>query len=264
MKKIPKETQLQTANSLVRDFRKIGIEPGMTLMVHSSLSAIGWVLGGAPTVVETLLEVVGKEGTLVMTAATPYCADPESWDDLDLPSAWLGKIRENLPVFDAKKTPTSLGAIPECFRTWPGTVRSYHPISSVCANGPSSREITKEHSLAFSEAGDTPYEKLYHLNASILLLGVGFNRCTALHFAESQVTNRRTKQSRFPIIEGGQRTWVEVQDMGNDNSTHFPIVGDKFVAAGNAKIGSIGQARSTLFEMKRLVSFGRNYFENFL
>lgn len=236
----------------------------MTLMVHSSLSAIGWVLGGAPTVVDALLDVIGDQGTLVMPAATPNCADPASWDDPMISDTWLDEVREHLPVFNPNITPTSMGAIAECFRTWPATLRSNHPLSSVCANGPLAENIVSEHALAFSEGNGTPFEKLYNLDCWILLLGVGFNRCTALHFAESQVDTRRVTKSRFPMLEDGHRVWVEVPDMANDNSTHFPIVGDRFIMSEKASLESIGSAESILFPMCELVNFASKYFQDTL
>lgn len=258
------ENQPQLKKTLIQDLMTIGIESNMTLMVHSSLSAIGWVLGGAPTVVEALLEVIGNQGTLVMPAATPNCADPASWDAPIISDTWLDIVREHLPVFNPKITPTTMGAIAECFRTWPGTRRSVHPLSSVCANGPLAEDIVSEHALDFSEGNGTPFEKLHKLDSWILLLGVGFNRCTALHFAEFQVDNRRVKKSRFPMVKDGRRVWVAVEDMATDNSTHFPIVGDQFLNFGKALTGSIGEAGSTLFRMGDLVSFASSYFERVL
>lgn len=255
------EKKPQTKKNLVRDFLSIGLNPGMNLMVHSSLSSIGWVLGGAPTVVEALFNIIGDKGTLVMPAATPNCADPASWDNPVVPDTWFEEIREHLPVFNPDITPTSMGAIAECFRTWPGTLRSSHPLNSVCANGPLAKDIVSEHPLAFSEGNGTPFEKLYKLDCWILLLGVGFNRCTALHFAESQVESRRVTKSRFPMLKNGRRVWVEVPDMANDNSTHFPAVGEQFVQSKKAVIGSVGDAQSIFFSMRELVNFATRHFQ---
>ena len=262
--RLSNEETLQTKKKLVDDLSSIGLEPGMILMVHSSLSSIGWVLGGAPTVITALFDVIGHQGTLAMPAATPHCSDPASWDDPIIPETWFDEIRAHLPVFDPDITPTSMGAIAECFRTWPGTQRSNHPLSSVCANGRLAEDIISEHALAYSEGKGTPFEKLYNMNCWILLIGVGFNRCTALHFAESLVATRRVTTSRFPTLKDGQRIWVEVPDMANDNSTHFPIVGEQFVTSKMATLGSIGSAKSMLFSMRELVDFASRYFENVL
>jgi aminoglycoside 3-N-acetyltransferase len=240
-----------TRDRLARDLVSIGVEPGITLVVHSSLSSIGRVVGGAPTVVSALIDVIDDTGTLAMPAATPQCADPASWTEAGV-------------EFDLRTTPTTMGAIPETFRTWPGTLRSDHPLESVCARGPAAAEITTEHPLAFSEGPGTPFGKLHDLDSRILLVGVGFNRCTALHFAESLVTTRRLTTVRFPRSEFGRRVWVEVPNVADDNDTHFPIVGERFVAAGKARLGTIGEADSVLMSMRDLVDFSRAYFEHVL
>jgi aminoglycoside 3-N-acetyltransferase len=256
------ENRPQTKTSLIHDLLAIGVRTGSILMVHSSLSSIGWVLGGAPTVVEAMLEVLGDKGTLAMPAASPYCADPGSWGGPTIPDKWLDEVREHLPVFKPNTTPTSMGAIAECFRTWPATLRSNHPLTSVSANGPLSKDIVSEHALEFSEGNKTPFEKLSDLDSWILLIGVGFNRCTALHFAEAQVDNRRVTKNRFPVLKDGKRVWVEVSDMADDNNTHFPIVGDQFIKSGRALLGLIGCAESILFPMRELVNFASEYFQN--
>ncbi len=191
-------TQINTLPSLVDDLVELGVRPHVTVMVHSSLRQIGWTVGGPVTVIRALLEVIGPEGTLVMPAESPQMSDPADWDDDRVKPEWFDTIREHLPVFDPETTPTTMGAIAEAFRTYPGTRRSNHPLVSVCANGDRAEQITAEQSLEFCEGRGTPFEKLYDLDAHTLLLGVGFNRCTSLHYAESLVPGRRTSPSRSP------------------------------------------------------------------
>lgn len=229
-------------------------------MVHSSLGKIGWTVGGPVSVVRALLDVLGPEGTLVMPAESPYVSDPGEWNDSRVKSEWHETIREHLPVFDPLTTPTTMGAIPEAFRTYPGTRRSNHPMVSVCANGRYAKEITKEHSLAFCEGRGTPFEKLYDLDAQTLLLGVGFNRCTSLHYAESLVPQRRTTIHRYPLLIEGRRTWVENEDMANDDGVHFPVVGEQFIASNAVRSGHVGEAISMLFSTRQLVDFAQSYF----
>lgn len=251
----------RTETSLRQDLLRIGLKPEMTLMVHSSLSSMGWVVGGPSTVVRVLLDVIGKKSTLVMPAATPHCSDPATWTAPKVPEAWLDEVREHLPVFDPQTTPTAMGAIPETFRTWPGTLRSSHPLESVCARGALASEVTREHSLAFSEGRGGPFGKLYELDSWILLLGVGFNRCTALHFAESLVEKRRVTTVQFPALDNGRRVWLDLPNVADDNDTHFPIIGQEYLSVGTARLGPIGVAQSTLFPMRDLVDFAVTYLE---
>lgn len=236
----------------------------MIVMVHSSLRELGWTVGGAVTVIRALLEVLGSEGTLVMPAESPQVSDPAGWNDDRVRPEWHDTIREHLPVFDPRTTPTTMGTIAEAFRTYPGTRRSNHSLVSVCANGRDAQEITAEHSLQFCEGRGTPFEKLYDLDAHTLLLGVGFNRCTSLHYAESLVPGRRTSVSRFPVIENGKRVWVEKPDMASDGGIHFPEVGKRFVETGRVRAGRIGSAHSLLFSTRDLVNFAEAYFRDAL
>lgn len=249
-----------TEARLRQDLRQIAIGRGTTLIVHSSLKAAGWVLGGAHAVVRALIDVIGDEGTLAMPAATPQCAEPSAWRDPKTPAPWVEEILNHLPLFDAETTPTTLGAIPEAFRTWPGTLRSAHPLESVCARGAHAAMITREHPLAFSEGPGSPFARLHDLDSLVLLMGVGFNRCTALHFAESLAPNRRTMKVRFPHLENGRRVWIDVPNVADDNDTHFPIIGRQFLSSRRASEGLIGEAKSLCFSMRDLVEVALDYF----
>jgi aminoglycoside 3-N-acetyltransferase len=233
----------------------------MTVMVHSSLGQVGWTVGGPVTVIRALFEVLGSDGTLVMPAESPHVSDPSAWNDPRVPPEWHETIRENLPVFDPRTTPTTMGAIPEAFRTFPETRRSRHPLVSVCANGRHAEEITACHAMEFCEGKGTPFEKLYDLDARTLLLGVGFNRCTSLHYAESLVPNRRTSVSRYPMIQDGKRVWVAKPDMAPDNGMHFPVVGKLFQHTCGNRVGRVGSADAVFFRTRDLVDFAESYFQ---
>jgi aminoglycoside 3-N-acetyltransferase len=254
-------SRINTLGSLVTDLAALGLRPKQTVMVHSSLGKVGYTVGGPVVVIRALLQVLTPQGTLVMPAESPSMSDPAYSNDARVKSEWHDLIRAHLPVFDPRTTPTTMGAIPEAFRTYPGTRRSDHPLVSVCANGPHAEAITAEHALEFSEGRGTPFQKLYDLDAHTLLLGVGFDRCTSLHYAESLVPRRRTTLSRFPLMQDGKRTWVEKPDMAPDNGVHFPVVGKRFVETGHVQSGKVGDAASMLFSTKALVDFAAAYFE---
>lgn len=252
---------INTPTSLVRDLVRLGVATGTTLMVHSSLSKVGWTVGGPVTVVKALRNALGDDGTLVMPAESPGISDPSGWEDPRVKQEWHDEIREHLPLFDPATTPTTMGAIAEAFRTFPGTLRSNHPLVSVCANGPDADTIVADHPLEFCEGPGSPFEKLFELDARTLLLGVGFDRCTSLHYAESLTPNRRTTTYRIPVEIDGTRKWTATHQMASDNGTLFPVVGKQFAESGAVTIGSVGNAEALLFSTRGLVNFARAYFE---
>ena len=57
--KVVEKTKMPaTIESLQTDLRTLGVRPGMVVLVHSSLSAMGWVCGGAVAVVIALQEAI--------------------------------------------------------------------------------------------------------------------------------------------------------------------------------------------------------------
>lgn len=155
-----------TKAEILSGLRELGVRPGMVLMVHASLSALGQVEGGAATVIEALTEALGPTGTLAMPA--------------------FGEPNE---VFDVEASPASTGAVAEAFRRWPGVRRSLHPTHSVCALGPLADELVAGHIEETSPFSRTsPWGKIAsHPQGYVLLLGVDQNSNMVLHVAEDIV-----------------------------------------------------------------------------
>ena len=95
-----------TVSTLEADFITSGVQSGMTLIVHSSLSSLGWVCGGAVSVILSLEEVLSPEGTLVMPAHSGDLSDPAGWSNPPVPEDWFEIIRKEMPCFDKDLTPT--------------------------------------------------------------------------------------------------------------------------------------------------------------
>jgi aminoglycoside 3-N-acetyltransferase len=140
-----------SADRIAEDLRSLGVREGTTLLVHSSLSSLGFVVGGAPSVIRALRAALGPEGTL-----------------------------------DLLQTPSCVGAISEAFRTMPGVTRSLHPTHSVAATGPRSKAITEGHELASTPCGEgTPYAKIIAAGGQILFLGATLDQNTMFHTLEA-------------------------------------------------------------------------------
>ena len=160
-----------TVESLQADFKTLGIEKGMVLLVHSSLSGMGWVCGGA--VIIALQKALGKTGMLVMPTHSTDLSDPSQWENPSVPESWWQTIRQTMPPYDPDLTPTrSMGRIAETFRKQNGVLRSAHPQSSFCASGPQASYIIENHSLAFGMGEHSPLARIYDLHGFVLLLGV--------------------------------------------------------------------------------------------
>ena len=256
---IEKTAQPNTVGTIGRDLGRLGLAAGDTALVHSSLSAIGWVCGGAVAVVQALLAVVGEQGTVVMPAHTSDNSDPAKWGNPPVPADWIETIRATMPAFEADISLTrSMGRIAECFRTYPGTLRSDHPQMSFTANGHLARAITAQHVLTPGFGSETPLGALYRQHAKILLLGVDYMNCTAFHLAEVLSGKGSTVPVGCALIQEGARVWRWFEDFEYD-ADDFAQIGADLDASGAVTIGQIGCATSRLVDLTVAVDFARDW-----
>jgi aminoglycoside 3-N-acetyltransferase len=242
-----------TAAVLSDGWRAAGVTKGMALMVHSSLSSLGYVQGGARTVAESLRTAVGTTGTVVVPAFTRQVADPDPMC-VGIPDAAVRARRAAVPTFHRCLT-SSMGAIPEAVRTMTGSARSKHPQASVAAIGAHASFIVGQQSLGFALGAASPWGRLHEMGGHILLIGVGHNRNTFLHHAESLTPHPRLKVRRLPYELDGERVWIETLDVGNDNDTYFPVIGREFEEQAGIREVRVGEGRCRLIPVRPFVSF---------
>ena len=249
-----------TQDTLVRDLRALGLTEGDVLLVHSSLSSIGWVCGGEIAVIQALLQVIGDTGTLVMPAHCGDNSDPAKWARPPVPKEWWDVIYDNMPAFDRDATPTrGMGRIADRFRTYPGTARSNHPQVSFCARGRMRDEVVSEHHLTPQFGLQTPLGKLYRMDAKVLLLGVGFSNCTSFHLAEHLTGCMPASRMGTAMMVDGLRQWVWFEDMDFDDEDFTRIGGEYENGTRAVSVGKVGNAACRLFDMKPAVDYATQW-----
>jgi aminoglycoside 3-N-acetyltransferase len=266
MSKLPEERSPEpvTTDVIAADLRGLGVERGQTLLVHASLSALGWVCGGPPAVVDALQDVLGEAGTLVMPTHSPGNMDPADMGNPPVPESWYDTIREEMPPYRPAVTPTQgMGAIAECFRSYPDVLRSDHPQHSFAAWGEHAAFVTEGHSLSFSLGEGSPLARVYDLDGDALFLGTTHATNTSLHLAEYRADIEFGQEtSATATFVDGERQWVEFEDIAVDDSD-FPACGQAFEEThhGAVETGTVGVGDAKRFSQTALVDFAVEWFE---
>lgn len=221
-----------TLDSLAHDLRRLGVEPGDTLFVHSSFKSLGPVEGGAETVVRAMEAALGPEGLLLM------------------PSFNLVENDKRAATWNIETSPSTVGWLTEFFRRMPGTHRSDHYSHSVAARGRGAARFVSGHLR--NEGMKSPWEKLrwgktygvhspmmraYRADGKVLMLGVTYKSSTYMHVVEVTSWNRR-----LAADPKAEYYWVNRE-----------VLGEYWDATGAQNRGRLGDADCRLFRIRAFV-----------
>lgn len=220
--------ELITVEHLVAHLRDLGLRPGMDVMVHSSLSRIGPVSGGAETVVDALIEAISPGGTLLAPSFNHLHAQ----------------------VFNPLVTATTNGAIPQALWQRRDAVRSLHPTHSVAAIGARAAWYTADHLERGIWDQDSPIGRLVHNGGYILLLGVTNDSSTAYHVGETSLRVPCLDQfgsiDRIVMPDGSVRDVPSLAWRDNNCPVSTRKIDETLDARGLQKRGRVGLAEARL------------------
>ena len=236
-----------TRDEIINGLRKLGLGKGDLVTLHSSLKSLGHVEGGGHAVIRALLETIGPQGTILMPA---FSFPLKSQDE---------------PIFDVDETPSCVGLISELFRREYATHRSIHLSHSYAAAGPLAPELTV-HRLDITPCGeDSPLGKFMRRDGKILLLGVGYNSCTAFHVVEEQM---KAPYMRFQVNPkakyriNGEVFPLPSKIIERTFSYDFTVMESEFRAQGVIQEGKIGEASATMMSGRSFMECVKRRLEN--
>lgn len=239
---------MHTKESLKKQLAAMGLTGEETILIHSSMKAIGETQKGAETVLDALMEFFEK-GLLLLPTHT-----------------WKTINAEN-PVFDVDNEPACVGILPNLFLKRPGVVRSLHPTHSMAGYGKDAASY-----LAGEEMRNTPctpggcYDRLKDVGGKILLVGVGHERNTYIHSVE-EVLNVPNRLSDMPVLmkivqHGKKPVSVYMRKHYNSQQPHisedFVKLNRAFDECGAAVHTVFGSAECILCDARRIFEVTRH------
>ena len=241
---------MYTKQNIIEAIKELGIEPTDTLLIHSSMKAIGEVEGGADTVLDAFMEYL-RDGLLILPTHT--------WEQMN----------ENYRVFHVATEPSCVGLLTNLFRIRKGVIRSWHPTHSVAAYGRDALDY-----ISGEEFSETPcprtgcWGKLYDRQAKILFLGCSPKKNTYLHGVEewNGIENRLTDSYRPYQIMTPEGVLIDRPLRGHYNpigdiSFNYDKMMPPFLHHGIAKEGLIGDAKCYLCDAVGMAELTSSYLQ---
>jgi aminoglycoside 3-N-acetyltransferase len=235
-------------SQLISDLQQCGIEEGDSVLVHTSFSKIGFVVGGPKTIVDALLKVIGPSGNLLMPSS------PNGGYQLD----YIQSLKE----FDVQNDLSRMGAVTEYFRKLPGVIRSESPTEPVCCYGPKASWFTSGHLGELTPyTKNSPFARLAEVKGKILYIGVTLdNAGTSLHVLEDAVSDFKfpvyyseifhvsIKQTNGNLVPVSVKVHNPEQSAKRKCDELLPL----FESTGVMKRTTIGQAKTLVFDASKM------------
>lgn len=253
---------MHTRKSIAQQLSDLGLKSHNVVMFHSSMRAIGSVLGGPDQVHLAITDVITPSGTLLAYIACEREYEAVGRGKLSSEEEQL--ILSACPTFDPliARARRDHGILAEFFRSWPGVQVSDNPGARMAAIGGKAKDILQNHPLNYGYGPGTPLEKIYQ-TGKILLLGSDLDSATILHYAEhiAPINNKRIEHYKVPLLKNGVRVWTDFEEYDTSRGIclwperFFADIIQKYLHANSIQPKKVGDADSYLLTAKSLVDF---------
>ena len=249
-----------TKDMFVESLKKIGVEKGDVLLVHSGLSYMGHIKGGAETVLDALIEAVGEEGTILLPAFTrPYIGF----------EGYVNRAREYRPFAPEFFDNINTGAVPKALLHREGTKRSAHVTHSWCGVGKMADYcLSAQELLDAPTTKNSPPEKAWELGGKVLFIGCDIHSNTFLHYLEDKACAPYLGSATIKMkdADGNLRTETIRNHLPGHRSFYgyTPREGEfyktAFAKGLDVKVEELGMGRLQLMNLKELHDIGMEMF----
>ncbi len=248
------ESQVLTKNDFKMAFAQMGIRKGMLVYVQSSLRPFGWVVGGAQTILDALMETVTYDGTIVMPAFTKNLSDPSMYKAGTVPRDCWEEIRESaLPFNKRLSAAANMGEVTAQFMRNEAVLRSSHPAYSFLAWGKYAKLIVEKHPLHFGLSKDSPLSKIVDLNGFVLMAGMNYDKCELFHLAQYSNKACPIRVMTYPVEKAGNVHWIKMLDKEFSDASYKQI-GKLMEERGVVKSLEIGNTVCRLFSSREALN----------
>jgi aminoglycoside 3-N-acetyltransferase len=249
---------------LAADFRRLGVTPGDTVMLHASVRAVGEVAGGPDQIHLALKDALTADGTLIMYASCPSYVDEVGRGHLTAPQE--RELLEKLPAFDPRtaRAQRDNGALVELFRTYPDSLVNPH-VARFVVWGRQSAYLVSSQPWNYAFGRGSVLDRFVAVAGRILLLGCDHDAVTFLHYAEHilEAPGKRIARFKVPIDDRGVRVWREMEEFDtSDAGAHpnwphhfFSRIVDTYLAQTANEGGRVGNASSFLLDAPGVLAF---------
>lgn len=228
-----------TSDDLKRGFQVLGIQNGMTLEVHCSLSSFGWLVGGANALIQELMQAVGDCGSIVMPSFRLSPKLPLTDED-----RYMG-LTTKIRILETEEEHSAMGIVSVTFRKRDDVITG-DGIFRVSAWGRNSQI----HSRGLQHLIDN--------GGYALLLGVDIYSLSAMHYVEDGMPSEI--RERFLPSKEARRKYHESQwliESWVPDSKPWYRIQEEAYAKGLIADAYIGNAKCMFFQVFPVIDIYR-------